>query len=184
MNAPVSRRKLLRTLSLGSAALMLSPQQTLAGCAPAVNRQKRGLGVALVGLGYYSTDLLAPALQQTQHCHLAGIVTGSPDKAARWQKQYHIPDGNVYDYKNFDSIASNPAIDVVYVVLPTSMHREFVVRAAAAGKHVWCEKPMAVSEKECREMIDACARAKKTLANGYRLQHEPTTQAWRAIVQN
>lgn len=64
--------------------------------------QPRGksLGVALVGLGYYSTDLLAPALQETLHCHLAGIVTGSPDKIPVWQQKYGISDTNVYNYKN------------------------------------------------------------------------------------
>lgn len=180
MSASISRRGVVKTLSLGSAALLLSPSKLLSACGP--QQQKRGLGVALVGLGYYSTDLLAPALQQTKHCYLAGIVTGSPDKAEKWKQQYNIPGKNIYNYSNFDSIANNPDIDVVYVVLPPSMHHEYVIRAAKAGKHVWCEKPMAITEKECREMIDACGKAKKTLAIGYRLQHEPTTQAWRRIV--
>jgi glucose-fructose oxidoreductase len=175
----ITRRKLVQTLSLGSAALLLSPSGLLAAC----NTQKRGLGVALVGLGYYSTDLLAPALQRTKHCHLAGIVTGSPDKAETWGRKYNIPDKNIYNYTNFDSIANNKDIDVVYVVLPPSMHHEYVIRAANAGKHVWCEKPMAMTAKECQEMIDACNKNKKTLAIGYRLQHEPTTQAYRRIIQ-
>jgi glucose-fructose oxidoreductase len=175
----MSRRQVVKALSLGSAALLLSPSSLLSAC----RQQKRGLGVALVGLGYYSTDLLAPALQQTKHCYLAGIVTGSPSKAESWKRQYNIPDKNIYSYSNFDQIANNPDIDVVYVVLPPSMHHEYVIRAANAGKHVWCEKPMALTEKECREMIDACSKNKKTLAIGYRLQHEPTTQAWRRIVQ-
>ncbi|MEO1655366.1 MAG: gfo/Idh/MocA family oxidoreductase, partial [Bacteroidota bacterium] len=68
--------------------------------------KKEKLGVALVGLGYYSTDLLAPALQLTQHCYLAGIVTGSPWKVPIWQKKYHIPDGNVYNYQNMSQIAN------------------------------------------------------------------------------
>ena len=139
--------------------------------------------MALVGLGYYSTDLLAPALQQTKHCYLAGIVTGTPSKAEAWKLQYNIPDKNIYNYSNFDEIANNADIDVVYVVLPPSMHREYVVRAANAGKHVWCEKPMALTAGECQEMIDACNRNKKSLAIGYRLQHEPTTQAWRQIIK-
>lgn len=182
MKLPISRRKVVQSLSLGSAALLLSPAQMLSACAPQ-KKEKRGLGVALVGLGYYSTDLLAPALQQTANCYLAGIVTGNAQKAAQWQRQYNIPDKNVYNYSNFDEIATNKDIDVVYVVLPPSMHHEYVLRAAAAGKHVWCEKPMALTEKECREMIAACNKAKKTLAIGYRLQHEPTTQAWRRLVQ-
>lgn len=138
--------------------------------------QKQRLGVALVGLGYYSTDLLAPALQQTKHCHLAGIVTGSPEKAEKWKQQYKIADKNIYNYQNFDSIANNPDIDVIYVVLPPSMHAEYSIRAAKAGKHVWCEKPMAVTEAECRSMIDACNKNKVKLSIGYRMHHEPNTQ--------
>lgn len=177
--ASISRRSVLKTLAVGGAGLLLSPQTLLSACRSGKDR----LGVALVGLGYYSTDLLAPALQQTKHCYLAGIVTGTPAKAEAWKKQYHVPDKNIYNYSNFDSIANNPAIDVVYVVLPPSMHREYVVRAANAGKHVWCEKPMALTEAECREMIEACRKNKKALAIGYRLQHEPNTQEWRKIVR-
>jgi len=176
--APLSRREVVKNLALGSAALLLAPNALLSACRP----RKERLGVALVGLGYYSTDLLAPALQQTKHCYLAGIVTGTPSKAEAWKQQYNLPDKNIYNYANFDSIANNPDIDVVYVVLPPSMHHEYVIRAAKAGKHVWCEKPMALTEKECREMIDACRQAKRTLAIGYRLQHEPNTQEWRRIV--
>ena len=124
----------------------------------------RKLGIALVGLGGYSKGRLAPALQETQYCRLAGIVTGTPSKADEWMKQYNIPKANVYDYKTFDRIADNKDIDVVYVVLPNSMHEEYVVRAAQAGKHVICEKPMAIFPKACQNMIDACKKANKQLA--------------------
>ncbi|MGV3503122.1 MAG: Gfo/Idh/MocA family protein [Adhaeribacter sp.] len=173
-----SRRDTLKALALGSAAAFFSPHSLLAATRP----QQEKLGVALVGLGYYSTDLLAPALQQTKNCYLAGIVTGTPAKAEAWQKKYKLDTKNIYNYQNFDKIADNPDIDVVYVVLPPSMHREYVVRAANAGKHVWCEKPMAMTVAECREMIDACRNNKRTLAIGYRLQHEPNTQHYRRIV--
>jgi glucose-fructose oxidoreductase len=143
---------------------------------PAILQKKERLGVALVGLGYYSTDLLAPALQLTKKCFLAGIVTGTPAKAEKWKQQYKIPDKNIYNYQNFDSIANNPDIDVVYVVLPPSMHMEYVIRAAKAGKHVWCEKPMAVTEAECKQMIDACNQSKVKLSIGYRMHHEPNTK--------
>ncbi|MES1213882.1 MAG: Gfo/Idh/MocA family oxidoreductase [Bacteroidota bacterium] len=141
-----------------------------------IPKKKEKLGVALVGLGYYSTDLLAPALQLTEHCYLAGIVTGSPDKAKAWQQKYNIPEKNYYDYTRFDEITNNPSIDIVYIVLPPSMHKEYVIRAANAGKHVWCEKPMALTEAECRAMIDACNKNKVKLSIGYRLHHEPNTQ--------
>lgn len=167
-----SRRAFARGLMLGTAGLALSP--SFANIL--TSKPKDRLGVALVGLGYYSADLLAPALQLTKHCYLAGIVTGSPEKAEKWKKQYNIPDQNIYNYQNFDQIANNPAIDVVYVVLPPSMHAEYTIRAAKAGKHVWCEKPMAVSVKECEAMIKACRDNKVTLSIGYRMHHEPNTQ--------
>jgi len=175
-----TRRDALKILVAGSGIILLSPNSILT----TTPRKKDRLGIALVGLGYYSTDLLAPALQQTKHCYLAGIVTGTSSKAETWKKKYNIPDKNVYDYQQFDSIANNPDIDVVYVVLPPSMHKEYVIRAANAGKHVWCEKPMAMTEKECQEMIEACRKNKRSLAIGYRLQHEPNTQEWRHLVDH
>lgn len=137
---------------------------------------KRNLGVALVGLGYYSTDLLAPALQMTQYCHLAGIVTGSPHKIPLWQEKYNIKDSNVYNYDNMHTIADNDAIDVIYIVLPNGLHSKYSIIAAQAGKHVWCEKPMARTVQQCEAMIKACQQNKVKLAIGYRMQHEPNTQ--------
>lgn len=131
------------------------------------------LGIAIVGLGTYGGGQITPALQQTENCYLAGIVTGTPSKAETWKTKYSIPDKNIYDYKNFDSIKNNPDIDAVYVALPNSMHKEYVVRAAQAGKHVICEKPMAITVADCDTMIAACKKANKALLVGYRLQFEP-----------
>jgi glucose-fructose oxidoreductase len=175
----VSRRDAIRSLAIGGSAI-LSANSLLAATA----KKKDKLGVALIGLGYYSTDLLAPALQRTKNCYLAGIVTGTPSKAESWKKQYNIPDKNIYNYQNFDQIANNPDIDVVYIVLPPAMHKEYVIRGAIAGKHVWCEKPMAMTVGECQAMIDACKKNKRALAIGYRLHHEPNTQQWQKIVKN
>lgn len=138
-------------------------------------KQKK-VGIALVGLGYYSTDLLAPALQETGTAYLAGIVTGTPSKAQAWSEKYGIPEKNIYNYENFDLIADNPDIDIVYVVLPNFMHKEYTIRAARAGKHVICEKPMALNAGECWEMIDACRENGVQLSIGYRMQFEPYTQ--------
>lgn len=131
------------------------------------------LGYALVGLGGLSSNQIAPALQKTKHSRLAGIVTGTPEKEKIWAEKYGIPKENIYSYESFDSIADNKDIDVVYVVLPNSMHKEYTIRAAKAGKHVLCEKPMANSVADCEAMIAACASAKRQLAIGYRCQFEP-----------
>ena len=175
-----SRRDFL--ITLGSSTL-LAPL-ALNGCATKSGTQeapvaekksvkKEKLGIALVGLGKYSSTQLAPALQETRNCYLAGIVTGTPAKAKAWKKQYNIPDSNIYNYKNFDDIIENKEIDVVYIVLPNSMHAEYTIRAAKAGKHVICEKPMATNVKDAEAMIKACHENNVQLAIGYRLHYEP-----------
>ncbi|UII19905.1 Gfo/Idh/MocA family protein [Fulvivirga ligni] len=157
-------------LSLGSSVLMsCNKPQRKANEKP----KKESLGVALVGLGSYATGQLLPALQETKNCHLAGIVTGTPSKAEEWMKKHNIPQANVYNYDNYDQLAKNDDIDIVYVVLPNSMHAEYTIRAAKAGKHVICEKPMAVSVKECEDMIAACKENNVQLSIGYRLHFEP-----------
>ncbi len=176
-----SRRKFIS--SLGIAALGLHSFTTLASCTSSSNSEsqdsaikdqtKKKLGIALVGLGSYATGQLAPALQETEHCYLAGIVTGTPSKIPTWKEKYNIPDKNIYNYENFDSIKDNPDIDIIYVVLPNSMHADYTVRAAEAGKHVICEKPMAITVADCDRMIAACHKAGKKLSIGYRLHFEP-----------
>ncbi|QLE00206.1 Gfo/Idh/MocA family oxidoreductase [Galbibacter sp. BG1] len=141
-----------------------------------IPKKKGKLGVALVGLGYYSTDVLAPALQLTKYCELKGIVTGSPEKIPIWQKKYGIKDSNVYNYENMHEMANNEEIDVVYIVLPPALHAKYSIIGANAGKHVWCEKPMEVTAKKCKDIIDACNKNKVKLAIGYRMHHEPNTQ--------
>lgn len=141
-----------------------------------IKRQKEKLGIALVGLGYYATDVLAPRLLKTEHCYLAGIVTGTPEKEKIWMEKYNIPKKNVYNYENYDEIANNEDINIIYVVLPNSMHAEYTIRAAKAGKHVICEKPMALSTDECQAMIDACHSNNVALSIGYRMHFETTTQ--------
>ena len=165
-----ARRKFITTLGAGSALLMLP---AVPGFSKPIFFGDKKLGVALVGLGNYATHQLAPALQETSNCYLSGIVTGTPAKIDKWKQQYNIPDKNVYNYENFDNIANNDSIDVVYVVLPNSMHHEFVIRAAKAGKHVFCEKPMGLTSKECEEMIVACKNAGVRLFVGYRLHTDP-----------
>ena len=174
MNNQINRRAFLSRVSAAAVATGLSTVPFLSGAAT-IGQQKK-LGIALVGLGYYSVDLLMPALEKTQYVKLTGLVTGTPEKAEKYGKKYQIPKENIYNYENFDQIASNPAIDVVYIVLPNNMHKEFTIRAAKAGKHVICEKPMALNAAECREMIDACKKAGVSLSIGYRLRYEPYTQ--------
>jgi len=172
-----SRRSFIRAgaLGLGLSPLLVSETgRRLVGQEETTPRMKNEkLGVALVGMGGYASRQLAPALEETSLCRLSAIVTGTPSKAADWQSRHPHLVGHVYDYDNFDEIANDDAVDIVYVVLPNSMHAEFTMRAANAGKHVICEKPMAISVAECQAMIDACDAAGVKLSIGYRLHFEP-----------
>ncbi len=138
-------------------------------------RQDRRVGFALVGLGRLSTNEIAPAFARSRLCRLAGIVTGSPAKAAEWTARYGIEPDAVYTYDTIARMADNPDIDAVYVVTPNALHAEHTIAAARAGKHVLCEKPMEVSTEKCEAMIAECERAGRQLAIAYRLQFEPHT---------
>lgn len=139
-------------------------------------RKKEKLGVALVGLGNYSNGRLGPGLKLTKHCELRGIVTGTPSKIPIWQREYGIPDKNVYNYETMHEVANNDDIDVIYIVLPTGLHAKYGIIGAEAGKHVWCEKPMARTVEECQALINAANKSRVQLTIGYRMQHEPNTQ--------
>jgi predicted dehydrogenase len=184
-DASPSRRRFLKRTALGAAGAALwpgaacaSPQQDerasgREGRLPEGLPPEEQLGVALVGLGNYATGQLAPALQETRRCHLSAIVTGTPRKAKAWQKKYDLSEAHTYDYETFDQLAGDDAVDIVYVVLPNGMHAEYTVRAAEAGKHVICEKPMATSVAEGERMIGACDEAGVKLSIGYRLHFQP-----------
>lgn len=165
-----NRRRFLSTATTISAASTLGMHTSLGADA------KSTVNFALVGLGSLSTHQLAPALQRTKHAKLVGIVTGTPEKEKIWAEKYGIEKQNIYNYENYDKIRENEAIDVIYIVLPNGMHAEYTVRAAEAGKHVLCEKPMANTSDECREMIAACEKNNRKLAIGYRCQFEPHHQ--------
>ncbi len=141
------------------------------------------LGFALVGLGGLSTNQIAPGLLNSKHCKLTAIVTDTPEKEKVWGDKYGITQDHIYNYDSFDKIANDDTVDVIYIVLPNGMHPEYVKRAAKAGKHVFCEKPMANTSKDCREMIDACQKANRNLGIGYRCQFEPHHQACRELAQ-
>ncbi len=172
--SPFSRRQFLRQFAVGGAAVATGV--SFPNLLRADTALQKPLGVALLGLGTYSSTQLAPALQQTKLCRLVGVVSGHPEKIAKWTKQYSLPEKNCYRYEDFDRIAENKDIDVVYVVTPNTLHRDFVVRAAKAGKHVICEKPMGGSVAECDAMIAACAAAKVKLSVGYRMHFDPNVQ--------
>jgi predicted dehydrogenase len=135
------------------------------------------IGYAVVGLGRLTVGRLLPALAKCKYSRLSALVSGDRAKAQKLARQYGLAEQSIYDYASFDTIAANPDIQVVYIVLPNSMHAEFTIRAARAGKHVLCEKPMANSVAECQQMIQACQQAQRKLMIAYRSQYEPLARA-------
>ncbi len=175
---PVSRREFLGRLSLGATAWLV-----LRGRSAAAEPPTRKLGVALVGLGSYSTGQLGPALKLTKHCRLMGVVTRSAEKGRRWAQEYGFPEKNIYHYDTMARLADNPDIDIVYVVTPNGLHAQHAIAAAQAGKHVICEKPMANSVADCDAIIAACRKAGVKLSIGYRLHFDPFHEELRRLVR-
>ena len=134
------------------------------------------VGFAILGLGRLATEAIIPAIAKTRHVKLAGLITGTPEKARVLAKQYGLSESRIYGYNDFDRIRDEKDIQAVYVVTPNSIHRDNVLACAAAGKHVLCEKPMASNSREAQEMIDACAKANLKLMIAYRMQYEPYTR--------
>lgn len=131
------------------------------------------VGFAIVGLGGLALRQIMPAFAHCRYAKPVALVSGDKKKAGKIARQYGLNEKNIYNYDNFDTIRDNPEIDVVYIVLPNNMHEEFTVRAARAGKHVLCEKPMAITTDACQRMIEACKKADRKLMIGYRIQYEP-----------
>jgi predicted dehydrogenase len=145
---------------------------------------KEKLGVALVGLGTYTMNELAPAFAETTFCELLGAVSNNKNKLQEFRTKHHLQEKNLYTYDTFNEIKNNPDIDFVYIGLPNSMHAAYVIRAAEAGKHVVCEKPMATRIEDCQRMIDACEQNNVKLSIGYRLHFDPFNQEMMRLGQN
>ncbi|MEX2591368.1 MAG: Gfo/Idh/MocA family oxidoreductase [Anditalea sp.] len=171
-----SRRKFLQKITFSAVALPLLPDYGSVTIKDFYDNPYEGpvLRVAIMGLGSYGTRV-AEAMQSSKKAKLVGVISGTPSKIKDWQGKYNIPEKNCYNYGNFDQIKDNPDIDAVYVITPNGLHHDHTIRAAKAGKHVICEKPMAVNAKEGKEMVEACKEANVKLLVGYRLHFEPNT---------
>lgn len=169
----MDRREFTKLSAMTAAAISLP----LAGHA-SMNTQQQPLRYAPVGLGRIS-DIFMRACANSPKAKITGLVTGHPaEKGRKYAGQYNVPSISIYTYETYNRLRDNKEIDAVYIGLPNSMHCEYTVRAAEAGKHVLCEKPMAISSAECRRMIDACRHADVKLMIAYRVHYDPTwTQA-------
>jgi predicted dehydrogenase len=153
-----------------------APADTPSAPPPAPLPPSERVGFAIVGLGRLSLEEVLPAFGECKKARPVALVSGRPEKLQAVAKQYGIDPQSCYDYADFDRIRDNPAIKAVYIVLPNGMHREFVERAARAGKHVLCEKPMATNSADAQAMVEACGGAKVKLMIAYRIQYEAYNQ--------
>jgi predicted dehydrogenase len=171
-----SRRKFLQTITASAIALPVLRQFDINSknqhAAPPYDGPV--LRVAIMGLGSYGTRV-ADAMKTCTMAKLTGVISGTPSKIKDWQSKFGIPEKNCYNYENFDAIKDNPDIDAVYIITPNGLHREQAIRVAKAGKHVICEKPMALNAAEGKDMVDACKKANVKLLVGYRMHFEAKT---------
>lgn len=167
------RRQFLTATAAGTAAWSL--QSGVASSAPDIVGKR--VGFAVVGLGEFSMGKMLPNFKHTRHCQPTALVSGSPEKQRRIAEEYGVGATHLYNYDDFDRIADDDAIDVVYIALPTGLHAEFTIRALQAGKHVLCEKPMAASVEDCEAMIAAADKASRKLMIAYRVRFEPNNLA-------
>jgi predicted dehydrogenase len=125
---------------------------------------------AVVGLGHFAQAAILPAFANAQdNARLAALVTGDSEKAEELGKRYQVP---AHHYDAYDDLCRSGDIDAVYIALPNSLHREYTERAARAGVHVLCEKPLAYTAADAQAMIDACQQADVRLMTAYRLHFE------------
>lgn len=144
---------------------------------------KEPIRFAVVGLGHIAQSAVLPAFANaTKDCRLTALISDDAETAQKVAKMYDVE--HVIDYDDYDSFLKSGEVDAVYIALPNSLHCEYTVRAAKAGVHVLCEKPMAVTEAECRRMITACRRAKVKLMIAYRLHYEETNLAAIQLVKS
>lgn len=157
----------------GGAPVPLAPPNKQPPNLPVPNKPDKKVGWAIVGLGELALGEIMPAFAKAKWSEPTALVSGHPDKAKKVAAAFGMKDAKIYNYEDYDRISDDPRVDVIYIVLPNSMHAEFTVRGLKAGKHVLCEKPMAVSVEECERMIGAAKGAKRTLGVAYRLHSEP-----------
>lgn len=141
-------------------------------------------GFAIVGLGELSLTQILPAFAVSALGKPVALVSGHREKAEHVAEHYGVPPSGIYSYENFDALKNNPAVDIVYIVLPNSMHAEFAERALKCGKHVLCEKPFTTSVADAERVIRTAADVKRKLMIAYRLRYEPFNQKMIDIAQS
>jgi glucose-fructose oxidoreductase len=159
------------------------PTATPSDTAPAsAERPVQQLGYAVIGLGHIAQVAVLPGFAQARNSKLVALVSGDRKKLQTLADRYDVP--GKYMYNEFDECLANPAVDAVYVALPNDQHCDCVVRAAEAGKHILCEKPLAMNAREARIMMEAAAANHVKLMTAYRLHFEAANLATIELIKS
>ncbi|HLY60499.1 MAG TPA: Gfo/Idh/MocA family oxidoreductase [Terriglobia bacterium] len=138
------------------------------------------VGYAVVGLGRIAERAVLPAFRHSRRAKLVALVSGDEKKAARLAAKFGASD--YYSYEDYSLCLSHPHVDAVFIATSNGTHAEYSERAAAAGKHVLCEKPMANSVEDCQRMIEACRTHRVRLMIAYRKYFDPASLALKKIM--
>lgn len=174
-----TRRQFLLSTGLGLSASMMASaargdvQTTATAESPAPGTDRK-LGWAIAGIGNFARGPILNNIVNCKHSKVAGFVTRDPEgKGQEFAKKYNVDPAAVVNLENMHKLADRDDIDVVYVITPNSLHKDYTLAALKAGKHVFCEKPFAPTEADCQEMVDAAKQAGKLIGLGYRVQFDP-----------
>ena len=160
-----------------------APTERPSGGPPNPLPLRERIGFAVAGLGRLALEEILPAFGESKQAKVVALISGTPEKAKRVAAQYGIEESAIYGYGDVDALRANTTIQSVYVVTPNALHKEHVLNALTAGKHVLCEKPMAVSSAEAQTMVDAAAKAGRKLMIAYRSQYEPHNRVVQKLVR-
>ena len=138
------------------------------------------IGYAVVGLGNLARNAILPAFAHSKRSKLVALVSRDPHKAAQLRKKFKA--AAAYNMSDYDQVLAHPEISAVYVVTPPARHEEFTIRAAAARKHVLCEKPLAATAAQSARMVAACRQSGVLLMTAYRKYFEPSAVYLRSLV--
>jgi predicted dehydrogenase len=138
------------------------------------------VGYAVIGLGGFAQGAILPGFRHSEKAKLVALVSGDRSKAKRLATKFHA--GTFYTYEELPACFSNPQVEAVYIATNNGSHAHYAVQAANAAKHVLCEKPMANSVEECRQMLAACRASDVRLMIAYRKYFEPSSLELKKLI--
>lgn len=145
-------------------------------------KSEKKLGFAVIGLGAIARMAVLPAFRRSKHARLVALVSGDRRKAAAWAKDFRAE--SAYSTDELKECFSHPLVEAVYIATPPGTHLDLTVKAAQAGKHVLCEKPLAADSQQSAQMVQACAAHGVRLMTAYRKYFEPSTMFLKGLVRS